>query len=270
MDKPWSWSWFDAAVPEKFEAFTSSHGLAVLGLILCALLLWLTRGLIRSHKPLSEGIRWLLVTILILSEVTLNIWYVTQHIWDAQTSLPLELCSVTLLLSILMLSFRSRWLYPLILFAGIGGALQAVLTPNLAYAFPHYRFIHFFVAHSAIILAALYMTWIEGLKPTWKGVGGAMLFLNGLALIVWPVDDVLGANYMFLTGKPSTPSILDVLGPYPLYILAEEVIALLFFSLMMLLFEVLPGGRLYARFRKGAVHSAERLGEDHSTEKTLR
>ncbi len=172
--------------------------------------------------------------------------------------MPLELCSVTLLLSILMLIFRSRWLYPVVLFAGIGGALQAVLTPNLAYAFPHYRFIHFFVAHSAIILAALYMTWIAGLRPTWKGVGKVMLFLNGLALMVWIVDRALGANYMFLTGKPSTPSILDVLGPYPVYILAEEAIALLFFSLLMLLFEVLPGGRLYVRLRKRAVHGADR------------
>jgi hypothetical integral membrane protein (TIGR02206 family) len=258
MDRSWSGPWFDANAPEGFEAFTPSHGLAILGLIVCALMLWLTRGWIRSNKPVSEGIRWLLITVLILSEVTLNIWYVMQHIWDVQTSLPLELCSVTLLLSILMLIFRSRWLYPIILFAGIGGALQAVLTPNLAYAFPHYRFIHFFIAHSAIILAALYMTWIEGLRPTWKSVGGVMLFLNGLALMVWIVDDALGANYMFLAGKPSTPSILDVLGPYPLYILAEEAIALLFFSLLMLLFEVLPGGRLYVRSRKGAVHSADR------------
>ncbi|ADM68868.1 hypothetical protein GMA19_01026 [Paenibacillus polymyxa E681] len=258
MDRSWSGPWFDANAPEGFEAFTPSHGLAILGIIVCALMLWLTRGWIRTNKPVSEGIRWLLITVLILSELTLNIWYVMQRIWDVQTSLPLELCSVTLLLSILMLIFRSRWLYPIILFAGIGGALQAVLTPNLAYAFPHYRFIHFFVAHSAIILAALYMTWIEGLRPTWKSVGGVMLFLNGLALIVWIVDDALGANYMFLAGKPSTPSILDVLGPYPLYILAEEAIALLFFSLLMLLFEVLPGGRLYVRFRKGAVHSIDR------------
>ncbi|MGG4182966.1 TIGR02206 family membrane protein [Paenibacillus jamilae] len=258
MDRSWSGPWFDANAPEGFEAFTPSHGLAILGLIVCALMLWLTRGWIRSNKPISEGIRWLLITVLILSEVTLNIWYVMQHIWDVQTSLPLELCSVTLLLSILMLIFRSRWLYPIILFAGIGGALQAVLTPNLAYAFPHYRFIHFFIAHSAIILAALYMTWIEGLRPTWKSVGGVMFFLNGLALKVWIVDDALGANYMFLAGKPSTPSILDFLGPYPLYIVAEEAIALLFFSLLMLLFEVLLGGRLYVRSRKGAVHSADR------------
>lgn len=258
MDRSWSGPWFDANAPEGFEAFTPSHGLAILGLIVCALMLWLTREWIRSNKPVSEGIRWLLITVLILSELTLNIWYVMQHIWDVQTSLPLELCSVTLLLSILMLIFRSRWLYPIILFAGIGGALQAVLTPNLAYAFPHYRFIHFFVAHIAIILAALYMTWIEGLKPTWKSVGGVMLFLNGLALMVWIVDDALGANYMFLAGKPSTPSILDVLGPYPLYILAEEAIALLFFSLLMLLFEVLPGGRLYIRFCRGALHGADR------------
>lgn len=88
--------------------------------------------------------------------------------------------------------------------------------------------------------------------------GRSDAFLNGLALMVWIVDDALGANYMFLAGKPSTPSILDFLGPYPLYILAEEAIALLFFSLLMLLFEVLPGGRLYVRFRKGALHDADR------------
>jgi hypothetical protein len=40
MNKPWSESWFDAYAPERFEAFTPSHVWAVLGFIVCALLLF--------------------------------------------------------------------------------------------------------------------------------------------------------------------------------------------------------------------------------------
>lgn len=59
-----------------------------------------------------------------------------------------------------------------------------------------------------------------------------MLFLNGLALIIGLLNYVIGANYMFLLRKPDTPSILDMLGPYPYYLLAEEGIALLIFIVM--------------------------------------
>ncbi|MDP4099052.1 TIGR02206 family membrane protein [Paenibacillus sp. P96] len=235
--------WLDAYSSDVFQAFSSPH-LVWIGIIAAVVwLLFVLRHQIRSRDKLRAWLRWLLAAILLASEVCLQCWYIQQQVWDASRTLPLELCSITLLLSSVMLMTRSRLLYQFLFFAGIAGALQAVVTPNLAYDFPHFRFIQFFVAHAAIILASLYMTWVEGCRPTWKSIGLAMLFLNGCALIVWIADLLLDANYMFLRGKPDTPSLLDLLGPYPYYILAEEAVAFMFFSCMLLLFKLLSGKR---------------------------
>nr|WP_233476125.1 TIGR02206 family membrane protein [Paenibacillus sonchi] len=164
-------------------------------------------------------------------------------------SLPLELCGITLLLSIVMLLTRSRLLYSFLYFAGIGGAFIALLTPNLVYPFPHFRFLLFFAAHGGIILASLYMTWIEGYKPTWKSLFFTMLCLNIAAAAVYAADRILGANYMFLAHKPGTFSVLDYFGPYPYYLLVEEAFAFVVFLLMYLVFFWLPQ-RLNARKNK--------------------
>lgn len=117
---------------------------------------------------------------------------------------------------------------------------MALLTPALFYDFPHYRFIEFFAAHIAIILAALYMVWVEEYRPTLKSIGISMLYLNVLLVVLGSVNAMLGSNYMFISGKPDTTSLLDVLGPYPWYLLSLEGIALILFLLLQLPF-VLAG-----------------------------
>jgi uncharacterized membrane protein YwaF len=44
--------------------------------------------------------------------------------------------------------------------------------------------------------------------------------------VVGLVDAATGANYMFLRAKPSTGSLLSVLGPWPWYIAGAAVLAL--------------------------------------------
>ncbi|MDO7907126.1 TIGR02206 family membrane protein [Paenibacillus sp. JX-17] len=231
-------SWLDPFDPAVFTAFSASHWTAAAIVLLTAMLLYLGRKQLAHHHRARLTVRYGLLVLLVVSEVTLDVWYVHGGVWDARTTLPLELCSVSLVLAAVLLLTRSRLLYQIVLFAGFMGALQAVLTPNLSYAFPHYRFLQFFAAHGAIILTPLYMTWVEGFRPTWRSVGIAMVFLNLLALAVGMVDALIGANYMFLMGKPSTPSVLDWFGPYPYYIAAEEVLAFGLFSLMYGLFFV--------------------------------
>nr|WP_237391718.1 TIGR02206 family membrane protein [Paenibacillus dendrobii] len=239
---------------EPFVLFSSSHLLALLLLVITSLLLYAFKGFLQ-HNPRGKSIvRYALAGLLAGSEAILDIWNISKGACSPRYTLPLELCSLTLLLSIAMLLTKSRLLYGILFFAGIGGALQALITPNLAYAFPHIRFYQFFAAHILIILASLYMTWIENYRPTWKSIGLTMIFLNIAALLVGIADYELGANYMFLMHKPSTASILDFLGPYPVYLLAEEGIALFIFTIMYLLFFVLPGKRSNAGKTRG--HSA--------------
>ncbi|WP_339240126.1 TIGR02206 family membrane protein [Paenibacillus sp. FSL R5-0517] len=242
--------WLDPYDAEPFILFSTSHIVTISLIALIIMLLFLLRHRLRSW---SEGarrkLRIVLACIMFTCEIVLQIWYVYGDVWSLQTSLPLELCSLSLLLSALLLLTRSRLLHSALLFAGIAGALMAILTPNLGYGYAHFRFIQFFVAHACIILALLYMTWVEQLRPSWRSVAGSMIFVNLAALIVYVVDVLLDANYMFLRYKPSTPSVLDMLGPYPMYILGEEMLALVLFSLMYVLFFAIPD-RMKDRVKK--------------------
>ncbi|TXK84837.1 TIGR02206 family membrane protein [Paenibacillus sp. N3.4] len=229
---------FKANYPFDFIMFSTSHVVCIIILFIAAFAMYMFRDKIYANKRLKRSIRYTLIICLILPEACLDIWYIGEKTWDIRTTLPLELCSITLILSIIMLYTRSYLLYQILFFAGISGALQAIMTPNLSYPFPHFRFFHFFIVHMAIILAPLYMTWVEKYKPTWKSIGLAMIFLNILLVFVGMIDFIVHANYMFLMNKPNTASLLDFLGPYPYYLLSEEVIAFVFFIIMFVPFMI--------------------------------
>ncbi|WP_268762087.1 TIGR02206 family membrane protein [Bacillus sinesaloumensis] len=224
-----------SVVGEPFQWLSSSH-IIMLGLLIgSGFLLFYWRAGLTKGKTI---IRWSLAFFLLISEVSLYVWYVHTGVWNPIDSLPLQLCSISLFLSIIMLLTRSYFLFEITYFLGIGGALQAMLTPELAYDFPHYRYFHFFLAHIAIILASLYMLWYEKCRPTLKSIWKAFIALNVLALIVFFINKVTGGNYMFLARKPFNPSIIDFLGPYPWYIISLEIVALVMFLILYLPFVI--------------------------------
>src|SRR5262249_28328162 len=51
---------------------------------------------------------------------------------------------------------NQRW-FEVAYFWGIGGTLQAVLTPNLRFGFPDWRFISFFTSHCCIIIGVVFL-----------------------------------------------------------------------------------------------------------------
>lgn len=224
---------------DVFTAFSPSH-LAALAMFAAAVtLLFLCRHWFRQGERGRYG-RYLLAAVLAASELTLNIWYVSEGVYNVKDTLPLELCSISLYLGIAMLLFRSRLLFPVVYFAGIGGALQALLTPVLYYDFPHFRYFEFFIAHIAIVLSALYMVWVEGFRPTFKSLFATLGFLNVVLAAVFFVNRLTGGNYMFVARKPDTASLLDYLGPYPWYLLAMEAAALAIFLLLYAPFVLFP------------------------------
>lgn len=248
-------TFFDRQHTEDFMMFSPSHWIALIIITLMCLLLYGFRYDIRTDVRWRQGVRLLLIIVLCSSEAGLQVWYISQNIWKSSSSLPLELCGITLLLSIIMLITRSRTLYSFLYFAGIGGAFIALLTPNLVYPFPHYRFLLFFIVHGAIILSSLYMTWIEGFKPNWKSLLFTMICLNIVAAFVWIANFFLGSNYMFLSRKPSTYSVLDYFGAYPYYLLVEELFAFIVFLLMLVIFFKLPARIKSKRERVGRIPS---------------
>src|ERR1700681_2869769 len=84
--------------------------------------------------------------------------------------LPLQLCDWAMAVIIVALwTGNRRWL-EVAYFWGIGGTLQAIITPNLKYAFPDIRFLTFFIAHSGIVVAIAFMMIMKKFRPHWISI----------------------------------------------------------------------------------------------------
>jgi hypothetical integral membrane protein (TIGR02206 family) len=126
-----------------------------------------------------------------------------------------------------MLVTGSYTIYEFAYFLGIGAASQALLTPDAGiYGFPHFRFFQVIVSHGAIVTAAVYMTVVEGYRPYPQSLLRVAVWGNVYMAAIGVVNWALGSNYLFIAHKPETASLMDVLGPWPWYILSLELIAL--------------------------------------------
>ena len=101
----------------------------------------------------------------------------------------------------------------------------------MAYAFPHLRYFQVFISHGLIIISALYMTLVEGFRPTWASVKRVAIYGNIYLVAVFVLNLLIGSNYLFVAHKPETASLLDVLPPWPYYILIIELLAAVFILL---------------------------------------
>lgn len=223
-----------------FEFYSASHWWA---LILIAAACVLTLGFRRrlAEPRTANIVRHALAAILLLFDIALHVWYFTAGRWDPAVTLPLQLCSLTLILSFLMLWTKSCRLFEFNYFAGIGGALQALLTPAaILSGFPHFTFFYFFVAHGGIIVASLFMIAAYGYRPRRSAIWRTLLYLNLVLIPVGLINAITGGNYMFIARKPADPSLLDLLGPWPWYVLSMEAAALFIFILLYLPFARLP------------------------------
>jgi hypothetical integral membrane protein (TIGR02206 family) len=220
-----------------FKLFGMAH-LTALGIIfLVILFLIFLRKL--KNESLNKGFRYTIAVLLILQEISYHLWNIYIGEWTLQKMLPFHICSVFVWLCAYMLITGNRQIYIFAYFLGISGAVQALMTPDIAdYGFPHYRFFHIFSSHGAIIISTLYMTIVERYRPTFRSIGKVFIWLNIYSVIVFFINWLIGSNYLYVTRKPDTASLFDLLGPWPVYILAAEGVALIMFLILYLPFAI--------------------------------
>ena len=213
--------WFGRSYKDfDFEMFSSSHFIIIALLFVGAFCIYFFRNDLRKQNWRKAEIA--IAVSLVLVEITYHLWMYVNGSWNVSHAIPLELCSISLILTVILLLTRKKIVYEIVLFTALLGASQAIFTPIVNYDFPHFRFFHFFYTHLMTIWAALYFTWVKGFRPTIWSVLKLFIFLNLLMPIILFINKLIGGNYMFLSHKPKGPSLMDVLGPYPWYILSLE------------------------------------------------
>jgi hypothetical integral membrane protein (TIGR02206 family) len=163
-------------------------------------------------------------------------WYAFRYSHEGVhlRNLPLQLCDLTVWLSVVACLTALPRVVEFAYFAGLAGAGMALLTPDLWSPWPSYPAIYFFAAHGGIVTAVAVMVF-GGICPLAAGaVWRAYGLLLCWAAVVGGFNYLAGSNYMYLCRKPSSASALDMLGPWPVYLLTAAVAALALFWLLWL------------------------------------
>jgi hypothetical integral membrane protein (TIGR02206 family) len=170
-------------------------------------------------------------------------WFIARGTWSLDFNLPLHLTDVVTVVSVLALWTARPLLVELTWFWALTASLQAVLTPDLGADFPELVYWTFFVTHSGAVVAAALLVIGRGIVPR----PGAVTRVFGATVVVaaaaGTANLLTGGNYMWLREKPDTASLLDVMGPWPWYILSAAVLALALFTLLAAPFRRRPTSR---------------------------
>jgi len=147
--------------------------------------------------------------------------------------MPLQLCDWAMIVIIVALWTGSRRWLEIAYFWGIGGTLQAIITPNLQFGFPDLRFISFFVAHCGIIIGIVFLMLIYGFRPRPIGILRTFAWTEVYFVVAFTTDLLTGENYGFLLHKPEAASLLSFLSDSRLlYLIEFHILAFVFFALL--------------------------------------
>jgi hypothetical integral membrane protein (TIGR02206 family) len=218
---------FSFTYDHPFVLFSPSHllTLLVVAAIWVAVPLLLRGTLDERGKNIT---RWVLAGIMFTQHLSWHLWRIAAHQFDVKVHLPLEFCAITNFVCIVMLLTRKKTWYEVAYFWALAGAMQAIVTPDTRFAFPHFEYFQTYVHHGLLILAVLYMTIVERFRPTFRSFLKVAIITNAYLVVIFFFNLLIGSNYVFINRVPDFDTLVNVLvqvtGPWPWYVLGMEVV----------------------------------------------
>lgn len=151
--------------------------------------------------------------------------------FELGVTLPLHLCDLAWIAATWALWTHRPFPVALTFFWGLTLTIQGVATPSLNEDLPHPRYFAFWALHLLIVWAAVYLVVGLRLVPRWRDYGAAVATTLTWAVAAYAFNVVADTNYGYLVRKPGR-SILDLLGPWPWYVVEEIAIVLTAWALM--------------------------------------
>ncbi|WP_442598577.1 YwaF family protein [Neobacillus sp. D3-1R] len=232
---------FSVTEMRDFTIFSMTH-LVTLLLFFIAYFLFIYYR--KRLKPYQRQVKWTLFSILVVCEISHHLWLILINDWEV-ADLPIQLCSLSTFLAIFLFLKPNKKVFHLLFFIGTIPPILAMVTPDMVYQFPHFRFLKYFIHHSAIPIAVLYFILFEGYRVPRKAIFTSFLTLNMIAVPVFILNIFLDTNFFFLANPAETKTLLNFFGTGIMYYISLESAALVTFILTYL-----PMGRLMKRERK--------------------
>jgi hypothetical integral membrane protein (TIGR02206 family) len=239
-----------AAVSHEFVFLSPSHIAALAAVLaLCVAVPFAVRrarsGVVRHRVALA------IVVFLYVHEIVYEVYWFAIGAWTVGNCLLLHMCALALMfLPVLYFSREGRFrqiLFELLFFFGLGGAMQALFTPDIGmHGFPEFKYFNYFLSHGTIVLGLIYAAVVyPRFELTWKswirivvGTIGMSLAMHGLNQLFRFIPPYEVGNYFMMGYPPPTGSVIDVFasifGPAPWYLAGLAVMGLVLLGILSL------------------------------------
>lgn len=204
---------------ESFRSFSSQHLITVAGFALVVTLAILGARRIRDPAVLRR-VEIAVAVIAAALWIGIVIWGFAPGRYNPSWSYPINICDLVALVAPIAFVRPQRNWHALLYFWGFSLSTQALLTPDLVSGPGTLAFWIFWLMHVLIVGGAVYILVVRGYRPTWRDC----LFAIGMAwvwlVLIFALNWVTGYNYGYIgNAKPSQPTLIDYLGPWPLRVL---------------------------------------------------
>jgi hypothetical integral membrane protein (TIGR02206 family) len=205
---------------------------------MCALLV---AGARRGGPAFSRPARHVLGAVILAGFAAEQIAYAERGEWSARVNLPFHLSDAVTLVSVLALWRPRPLLVELVYYWAFAATLQALATPDLRQAYPDVLYFTYFTTHGGALAAACLLVLGERRVPRAGSAPRAFAVTAGFAVVAAVATLASGGNYLFLRRKPAGGSLLDIMGPWPVYIAAAAALGLVLFLALQAAARHYPG-----------------------------
>ena len=203
-------------------AFAFYFSLAKLGLY------FRKKGTERLYKNVLFG-------VFAIREVLIHGYYIYAGVFSLKDSLPLHLCNISYIMSLICLFKFVPILYEFVLLLGMVGASMSFITPEMTHGYHPFLAFDYYLSHGLIIFMPMYYFFVDKIRPR-EGSWLKVFILGNIILgTVGLINYYLGSNYIFLCDPPKVDNPL-VTGGFPYHIYGFEIIGSIFIGSLYYLF----------------------------------
>ncbi len=176
-----------------FQAFGVSHFLAM---ILCFAAIALVFAF-RKKIKLDRFQEIMIGAVMLGLEAVFLVWQISS--WGLRKEhLPLQLCTISMYVNAIAMILGDKRVVKYTGYFSIAGAVIAIVVPMQGYAFPHYRYFHYYINHLLIVLTSIYMLAGAGEISYKKALISEAVFFGLVLFGIIPINIALQTDFMFL------------------------------------------------------------------------
>ncbi len=210
-------------------------------IIAISFLLYLSKIFIKKNSINKFNI--IIGSILLIRCIWIQWYQYYLGIWDLQWSLPLQMCSLSAIMSGVLPLIENtnlnknykQWIFEFLFYYSIG-AFYSILTPVYTTGINGLIYYEYYISHGGILFTSIYFFIILGYRPRVYSWLKVFLYTQPILLTIHLVNYLIGgqANYFYTMEPPIADNPL-VMGQYPMHIILLNIFALIHFALLYFL-----------------------------------